>query len=573
MCYLIGMDDAVWIVAEPSGTAADLAAALGLPPAIGQILFNRKITDAETARRFLFGGTADLHDPFLLAGMEEAVGRVLQAVENGERILIFGDYDVDGILSVVMLHKALSTLGAKVEYFIPERLSEGYGLKDEHVGVAVERGAALVISVDCGIKASGFVRKARERGIEVIITDHHQPGDEIPDALAVLNPVLPGANYPDRRLAGVGVTFKLIQALFERTGRTAALRHYLKLVSIGTIADVAELRGENRILVKHGLRELDNVANPGLRSLIDVSGLRGRRISEGDVGFRLGPRINAAGRMGRTELAVRLFFSTSAAETDALARELDGLNAKRQAEEETIFKQAAERVRTRGLVRRYKILILGDSGWNRGVIGIVASRLARVFQRPVILFSCDGEKAQGSGRSVPEFSLIECLDACRDAFLSYGGHPQAVGCTLECGRIPEFRETANRVAAERISEDALRRKLRIDARLGFSDINGPLWDALSLLDPYGIGNPRPVFLVENAEIASPAQRLQGRHVKFLVRQNGWTVEAIGWDRAAWAESVSKGDRVDLAFSLQTSTYLGETRLYLGLEGLRRSQRS
>jgi single-stranded-DNA-specific exonuclease len=566
------VDDAVWTLTPPSAAAAGLAAAFGLPLPLGQVLVNRKIEDPETARRFLFGGLSDLHDPFLLAGMADAVERIFGAIGRGEKILIFGDYDVDGVLSVVVLHTALTALGARVDYFIPDRLRDGYGLKDAHVAVAAERGSSLVISVDCGIKASGFVRRAREAGIDVIITDHHQPGDEIPDALAVLNPALPGSSYPCRHLAGVGVAFKLVQALFGRAARPKDdLAPFLKLVAMGTIADVADLRGENRILVKHGLRDLETATDPGLRSLIEVSGLTGRRISEGDVGFRLGPRINAAGRMGRTDLAPRLFLSDSPEETASLARELDALNARRQTAEEKIFKQASERITSRGLAARYKILILGDETWPRGIIGIVASRLKESFLRPVVLLSYEGGMAYGSGRSIAGFSLIDCLESCRDVFLSHGGHPLAVGCSLARDRVPAFREAADRVAAERIPDDALRRKLGLDARLSFSEIDRALWDGLSLLDPYGVGNPRPVFLAEGAEIAAPPQRLQGRHAKFLVRQDGRTIEAIGWDRAAWAGGVAKGDRVDLAFTLQSSVYLGEERAYLGLGGLRRSR--
>jgi len=570
MCYLIFMDDAVWTMPPPSEKASTLAAALNWPLPLGQVLVNRDIDDPEAARRFLHGGPTDLFDPFLMAGMTAAVERIERAVAAGELILIFGDYDVDGILSVVMLHRALTSLGARVEHFIPDRLREGYGIKDGHVAVAAGRGARLVVSVDCGVKALGFVRQARERGIDVIITDHHQPGRELPEAVAVLNPALPGATYPDRRLAGVGVTFKLIQALFERAGRESALRHYLKLVAIGTIADIADLRGENRILVKHGLRELRSVSNAGLQSLIDVSGLRGRKISEGDVGFRLGPRLNAAGRMGETDLALRLFFSTSADETERIARRLDALNSERQAAEDGIYKQASERIRARGLAERYKILILGDEGWHRGIIGIVASRLKEDFHRPVLLFVYDGDRAFGSGRSIPEFSLIDGLAACGDIFLSSGGHILAVGCTLARSRMPALREVLNRVAEERIPEEALRRRLRLDAKLGLSEIDGAFWSGLSLLDPFGVGNPRPVFLAEGVELVGPPRRLGGRHAKFLARQDGRTFEAIAWGRGDWAGAVAAGDRVDMAFSLQTSTYLGEERPYLGLSGVRRS---
>ena len=563
------MGESVWKVATPREEAPALASALGIPLAIARVLANRKITDPEAARQFLYGRIENLHDPFLMDGMAAAVDRIFRAVERQEKILIFGDYDVDGILAMVMLHRALSRLGAAVDFFIPDRLTEGYGIKDEHFGVAVERGAGLVISVDCGIKAVGFVRQAQERGIDVIVTDHHQPGPELPAALAVLDPALPGATYPYRGLAGVGVVLKLIQALLLRSAQTADLRHYLKLASIGTIADVVELRGENRLLVKLGLPELDDVANPGLKSLIEVCGLTGKRITEGDVGFRIGPRINAAGRMGRTDLAVRLFFSPDPVETRALAKSLDELNARRQKTEEDIYAQAVARVEAGGIDRKHKILILGCESWHRGVIGIVASRVKDAYNRPVILFALDDGKAVGSGRSIADFSLIGCLDRCREHFLSYGGHPYAVGCTLRREGLPAFKAAANAVADASLTEEQLKRRIGIDAEIGFSEITGALLECHALLGPFGVGNPRPVFVARGAEVAAPPRKLKDKHVKLLLRQEGRTFEALGWDRSEWAEALGRGDRIDAAFTLQTSVYLGEERLYLSLEDLGR----
>jgi len=563
------MDDSLWIVAPPRDEAKRLALELGLPPAIAQVLVNRKITEPAAADRFLRGTVDLLHDPFLMSGMSAAVERIQRAVAERERILIFGDYDVDGVLSVVMLWKALESLGADVDYFVPERLKEGYGIKEEHISVAIGKEARLVISVDCGIKANGFVEKANAQGIDVIITDHHLPGTALPEALAVLNPVLANSGYPEKNLAGVGVVFKLIQALFERQGRTSILRHYLKLVAIGTIADIAELKGENRFLVKQGLQELSSVSNPGLKSLIETSGLKGKKISEGDVGFRIGPRINAAGRMGMADLAVRLFFSQSTGETAEIARRLNELNAQRQAVEEKIFKQAQEIIKKKKLDASYKILILGCEEWHRGIIGIVASRLKDAFFRPVLLFTYDNGKAFGSGRSISEFSLIGCLEECKNFFLSFGGHPFAVGCSLHRDNMPAFKQAANAVADARLTRAQLRKKILIDAKVDFGDVDVPFYESHALLFPFGVGNPRPIFLTEKAEIAAPPQNLQGRHTKLLVRQGSRLFEAIAWDRENWARHVRKGERVDLAYSFQFSSYLGEERPYLCLEGLRK----
>jgi single-stranded-DNA-specific exonuclease len=562
------MNAAVWVVHPPSAEAEALAQALDIPPALARVLVNRKILTEEAARAFLYGDLDRLHDPYLMKGMDKAVRRIEEAIARDEKILIFGDYDVDGVLSTVMLKKALTTLGAKVDYFIPERLTDGYGIKDEHVRIPLERGAGLVISVDCGIKSVEFTARAREQGVDVIITDHHRPGDSLPDAVAVLNPVLPDSGYPDSGLAGVGVTFKLVQALLEKAGKAAGLAHYMKLVSIGTVADVAELKGENRLFVKRGLKGLRDVANPGLRSLIEACGLGSRKISEGDLGFRIGPRINAAGRMGMTDLAVRLFFSEDPAETLALVQKLDDLNAQRQKTEEKIFNEACGRVEERGLDKKYKCLVLGSPDWHRGVIGIVASKLKDRYNRPVVLFHYENGKAHGSGRSISEVPLIDLLDDCKEHFLSYGGHRLAVGCTLPTERMAAFKETLNPLAEARISDESLKRKIKIDAPLELAAVDEKFLATLALLVPFGVGNPKPMFMADEVEVISDPQVLQGKHLKFLARQNGKVFEALGWDKADWRHLLRRNSRVSLAFSLMTSEYLGERKVSLSLEDLR-----
>ncbi|HOW86157.1 MAG TPA: single-stranded-DNA-specific exonuclease RecJ [Candidatus Aminicenantes bacterium] len=562
------MNSAVWVVHPPSAEADRLAQALDIPPAIARVLVNRRIATEEAAREFLFGDLQKLHDPYLMRGMDRAVARIGEAVDRGEKILIFGDYDVDGVLSTVMLKKALTTLGADVDYFIPERLTDGYGIKDEHVRIPVERGARLVISVDCGIKSDGFVARAREQGIDVIITDHHRPGETLPDAVAVLDPILPDSGYPDPGLAGVGVAFKLIQALLAKAGRQAGLPHYMKLVSIGTVADVAELKGENRLFVKQGLKGLRDVSNTGLRLLIEASGLGRRAISEGDLGFRIGPRINAAGRMGMTDLAVKLFFSEDPAEALALVQKLDELNSRRQKTEEKIFVEAAGRIEERGLDRKYKCLVLGDPDWHRGVIGIVASKLKDRFHRPVILFHYENGKAHGSGRSISEVPLIDLLEKCRSHFSSYGGHRLAVGCTLPTADMAAFKAALNPLADAAIPEDSLKKKLKIDAPLDFSAVDERFMAAYALLVPFGVGNPRPLFMADDVEVAGDPQVLKGKHLKFLGRQNGRVLEVLGWDKAEYRHVLKRGDRVSLAFTLMTSEYLGVPKTNLSIEDLK-----
>jgi single-stranded-DNA-specific exonuclease len=567
MLQLKKMNEKIWSVAPPRPEAEGLALEMGLPPAIARILVNRGICDAVQGRRFLYGTDEDFNDPYLLSGMKEAVQRVRQAIDRREKILIFGDYDVDGVLSVVMLLKALETLGAEADYFIPARLKDGYGLKVEHVDVVREKAARLVISVDCGIKAHDFVKKVKEIGVEVIITDHHLPGPDLPPAAAVLNPTLRDSGYPDKNLAGVGVVFKLLQALFEDDGRKAQLSHYLKMVSIGTISDIAELRGENRIFVKQGLKGLENPANLGLKSLLEICGLKGRRVREGDVGFRIGPRLNAAGRMESADQAVRLFLTSSPDEARDIVAHLDELNSLRQRTEEKIYKQAVEKVQERSLDKNYRILILGSEDWHRGIVGIVASRLKEAFHRPVILFSYEDGLAFGSGRSIREFSLIDCLDSCRGFFLNYGGHRVAVGCTLSRDNLKPFKAAVNELAAVGLSDDDLKKKIRIDSALDPAEITDSFLEMYALLEPFGMGNPSPVFVTEGVEVVRAPQKLQGRHCKIHVAKGGRTIEAIAWNKADWADSMAPGRRLNLAYSLQFSNYLGENRPYLSLEDI------
>lgn len=558
-------------MAPPDPEAWILAQELNLPHEIATILVNRGLRSASEAAFFLYGGLNELHDPFLMKGMKEAVERIRRAIDRKEKIIIFGDYDVDGILSVVMMVKALGLLGGRVEYFIPERMKDGYGLKLHHLENILQMKADLLISVDCGIKAVDFVREARANGLEVIITDHHHPGERLPEAVAILNPVLESSGYPDRNLAGVGVVFKLIQALFLRLGINQDLSHFLKLVSIGTVADVSELKGENRILVREGLKKLKEARTPGLRSLLDGSGLNNRKLNEADLGFRLGPRINAAGRLGMTEIALQLFFSESPEECNSLVKKLNELNSARQRIEEKILKEAVEKIEARQLHQKYRLLVLGSENWHRGVIGIVASRVKEIFYRPVILFAYENGLAFGSGRSVPELSLIDLVNECADLCQNFGGHKQALGCTLSYDRLPEFKERINSLARARVTEELLERKLRIDCRLNFSSLSPSFLEFYSKLLPFGVGNPRPVFIAEEADILGQPSVVQNRHLKFWARQSGRVFEVMAWDKARCWPNLRRGSCLDLAYSLQFSDYRGKRQITLALEDLRAHQ--
>lgn len=563
------MDNTIWVYHPPPEEASLLAEELDIPLEIAQILVNRGIREPEAAHAFLYGKLEKLHNPYLMKGMEEAVGRIRLAISKGEKILIFGDYDVDGVLSVVILRRALERLGADVDYFIPDRLKYGYGIKEEFIDIVRDRQAGLVISVDCGIKAVPFARRARAEGIDMIITDHHLPGDTLPEAKAILNPVLENSGYPDKGLAGIGVVFKLIQALSGEEEMASQLAHYLKFVSIGTIADVSELKGENRLFVKNGLEDLGGDSEVGLSSLLDICGLRGRKVSVGDVGFRIGPRINAAGRMGMADLAVRLFLSDSWEESSEIAARLDSLNARRQKVQERTYNQALNMIQSKGLDKRYKFLILGCEDWHRGVVGIVASKLKDFFHRPVLLFTYEDKRACGSGRSISEFPIIECLDECKDLLSSYGGHSMAVGCVLPLEKMTVFKESVNAIANVRLSDEDLKRKVYIDTKIEFSDISPDFLENYYRLSPFGVGNPTPIFLTKSAEVARQPQKIKGKHSKFLLNQKGRFFEALGWDRVEWALEYQRGERIDVAYSLQFSEYLGETKMSLSLEDIKK----
>jgi single-stranded-DNA-specific exonuclease len=562
------MSKTIWHLFPPREEAKFISTELGIPLEIAQVLVNRNVTEPEAAQEFLFGTLDSLHDPFLMKDMREAVERIKQGIYKREKILIFGDYDVDGILSVVMLHRALESLGAEVDYFIPERLTEGYGIKEEYIKIVLERKAGLVISVDCGIKALPFAKRAREEGIDVIITDHHIPGDSLPETSAILNPVLQNSGYPDKNLAGVGVVFKLIQALFSTEEKSLSLPWYLRLVSIGTVADVGQLRGENRLLVKFGLKALEDVSDPGLSSLMEICQLKGRSVSAGDIGFRIGPRINAAGRMGKTDLAVKLFFTNSLPESIELVSHLDELNSRRRRKQEKIYKQALERIKKSSLDDRYRFLILGCEEWHRGVLGIVASKLKDFFHRPVLLFSYENGKAYGSGRTISEFPLIDCLHECKDWLQDYGGHSMAVGCVLERENMTFFREAVNDFVRSRITDDHLKRKISIDSKIDFTDLTSSFIEKYSLLSPFGAGNPKPVFLTERAEVLGEPKEIKGRHSKLVVNQKGRIFEALGWNRNDWAQSFRRGDIIDLVYSFQFSEYMGEKKFNLSLEDIK-----
>ena len=553
--------------------SASLAAALDIAPTVARLLCQRGFTDPERAFRFLNPTLDQLHDPMALAGMRVAVDRILAAVANRELIAIHGDYDVDGITSTVILRRALEMLGGDVVHFLPERLRDGYGLQPAAIEKLHADGVRLVISVDCGIRGADAARRATELGLDLIITDHHEPDVELPPALAVINPKRADCSYPDKNLAGVGVALKLVQALCARANREAWLPGFVKVAAIGTLADVVPLVGENRVIAKVGLDLLSRGPHKvGLRALLDVSGLAGKTIDSYHIGFMVAPRVNAAGRMSTPDIAARLLLAADEAMADEvreLALLLDGENVKRQGEEAEILAAAKKIVTTDPDVGARSVLVVAGEGWHRGVIGIVASKLVDAFHRPAIVLSVDGDIAHGSCRSIPCFDMLGALERCAHLLARFGGHRQAAGLQIEAERVKELRLAVNQVADETLCPDDLMPRLRIDADLGFRGITGSVASGVCALAPFGAGNPRPVFAARGVEIIDGPRKLKERHLRMALKQDGRIFRAVAWRAAERHDSLTEHKAaLDVAFSLDQNQYNGETFVELSIADFR-----
>jgi single-stranded-DNA-specific exonuclease len=552
-----------WLIPEVSAQEVEaLAAALRIGPPAARVLLARDVRDPDAARRFLRPSLDDLHPPAALRGMSEAVERLRRAISSGEKILIYGDYDVDGTTSVVILTKAIEMAGGAASFFVPHRLRDGYGMRSEVVEKAAAEGVRLIISVDTGIRAAEVVRRASELAIDVIITDHHLPEAELPAALAVLNPNRPDCAYPDKNLCGVGVAFKLVQALFASLEwPQARLRRvtesFLKLVAIGTVADVVPLMGENRIIVKHGLGGMGAVRNPGLRALLDVAGFtNGRLPSSTDVAFRIAPRINAAGRMDTANAVIEMFRTDDPERSRVLAQQLHTLNGERRQAEAEVIQQIVEECARVPVADTQRALVFAADNWHRGVVGIVASRLVERFHRPVFVLSRNPEDglAQGSGRSIRPFHLLEALEFMPELFERFGGHRQAAGVTLASDRIDEFRARLEEYAAARLTLEDLAPQVEIDALVEFREIDERSVAEVFSLAPFGCGNPAPLFAALNVEVAGPPAVMKEKHLRVMLRQNGRTLALKAWNFAERAAELPAGARVDVAFTLEDDSY-------------------
>ena len=559
---------------EAAATA--LAEACDIDPGIARLLVLRGITAPDEATRFLTPALDQLHDPFSLTDLPVAVDRLLGAIARGERIAVHGDYDVDGVTSTVMLRRLLELLGADVVHFIPDRLRDGYGLEPAAIERLAGEDVNVIVSVDCGIRSAAAAIRARELGVDLIITDHHEPDATLPSALAVINPKRPDCLYPDKNLAGVGVALKLVQALCQRTEHTRWLPGFIKLAALGTVADVVPLRGENRVIAKLGLEQLSRGRHTtGLRALLDTAGVLGQAVTSSHVAFRLAPRINAAGRMSTPDLATRLLLLTDDArhaEAMGLAEQLEAENLRRQQEEAEILTAARRKVDTDPDVGAHALLVVWGEGWHRGVIGIVASKLVDAYHRPAIVIAVDGDTAYGSGRSISCFDLLGSLEACGDLFTKFGGHRHAAGLTMEAGRLKELRRRLTDYADTRLGPEDLAPRLRVDGHLPLTAITPAMVEGLRAMEPFGAGNPRPVFHTGAVEVANGPRIMKAKHLSMSVRQDARVFRAVAWRMADRADFVTQHrGALDVAFNLTENHYRGEHTVELSVADIRQAR--
>ena len=560
-----------WILpVEPDGALVRaLREELLLPDVICRLLAIRGHNPAETARRYLRPRLDQLLPPEQMLDMARAVERLVQAVRAGETILIHGDYDVDGMCSTTLMTRSLQLLGGNVVPFIPQRLVDGYDLTGAGVRAAQAAGATVVVTCDCGTSAVQPVAALQAAGIDVIISDHHLPGGDLPNAYAVLNPKRPGCESADKDLAAVGVAFKLALAVTRAMGGNEnKVFGMLDLVALATIADIAPLRGENRIFARYGLKMLTETRNVGLRALIRAAGLDGKPLTAGRVGFILAPRLNAVGRLGKALRGVELLMATSEHEANAIARELEELNARRQEIDRAVLVEARQRVLALDLDETYGIVLAGD-GWHPGVIGIVASRLVEEFGRPTILIGLDGDEGKGSGRSISRFDLHGGIGRCQHLLKRFGGHRSAAGVTIARGQVDEFARCFNEGARAVLTPDDLVPELRVDMEVALADITPEFEALLRHLEPCGMGNPSPMLVTRGVRLASPPRRVGDGGLKLLIQSVARDpVEAIGWSLGDRMGELDMSRPFDIAYRLERDEYRGVSRLQARLSDFR-----
>ncbi|RRR77487.1 MAG: single-stranded-DNA-specific exonuclease RecJ [Candidatus Viridilinea halotolerans] len=562
-----------WEIRSPAPEA--FISATGLSPLLANLLYHRDQRDPAAVAAFLAADARPtLHDPLLLRGMAAACERISRAIANAEPMAVYGDFDVDGVTAVTLLVQALSAMGATIRPYIPHRTREGYGLNRAAVSHLAEEGVRLLLTVDCGISNVEEVAEAQRLGLDVIVTDHHHPPATLPPALAIINPKQPECPYPFKDLVGVGIAYKLVQALVRRGHSLGGLRgrDLLDVVALGTVADMGPLRDENRVLVRLGLNALNTTQRPGIQALVRVAGLQLGRVTASDIGYMLGPRLNAAGRLDDAVRAYHLLLAPTLAEANTLADELNTANRERQALTKQVQESARELAAATGRDQQ-RIVVLADESFPAGVVGLVAGKLAEEWGRPVLLLERGPTQSRGSARSVPGFSLIEALTSCHELFVRFGGHAAAAGFTIENSKIPDLETRLLTLAAHQLSAEGVQPTLTIDATVPLDVLNWELLSELEQLEPFGQANPTPTLMSSGVTVVD-ARPLgaQGHHLRMVLRQaSGQTVEAIAFRMGHLADALRRHPQIDVAYHLEVNEWNNERRLQLNVRDFRRAQ--
>jgi single-stranded-DNA-specific exonuclease len=545
------------IAAAPDAdVVARLSNEVNVPEPIAKVLAFRGIDEYGKAKEYFRPTLDQLHDPFLMDGMEQAATRVIKAVERHEKIRVFGDYDVDGTNGASMLYLFFREIGGNASFYIPDRLTEGYGISRIGIDKALQDGATLFVAIDCGITAVEQVEYARSQNLDVVICDHHEPGERLPDAYAVLDPIKPGDNYPFKSLCGCGVGFKLIQAIAKRLNKESSLPDYLEFVTLATTADIVPLVGENRVLVKKGFERITTNPRPGIKALIEAAGLDQNTVSTGQIVFGLAPRINAAGRLGDANRAVRLLTCEDPMEAKSLANVLELENQNRRKIDEETFEEAQRLAEELFDLDVDSAIVLHQEHWHPGVVGIVASRMVERYYKPSIMMATVDGVAKGSARSVSGFDVYSALKRCEDKVIQFGGHKYAAGLTVEVSRLDEFREAFNSTVKEMMTEDLKTPEIRVDVEISLSDATPRFVRILKEFAPFGPGNMKPTFLARGLEIVGTPRIVGRNHLRFKVRQNGVLFDAIGFGLGELLPRLLNGRRdVECVFSVEENDYV------------------
>lgn len=565
-----------WLLLENPSPDSALMARTGLPEPLMRLLAQRGYQEARQISTFLNPDLTYLHDPFLMNGMTQAVDRLLAAMEAREKVLVYGDYDVDGVTATAILVHFFRGLGLDVSFYIPDRVDEGYGISDAGVDFICKSQFDLVVTVDCGITARFQVEaicekssSSRSKMTDVIITDHHQYHEGMmPEALAVINPHAPHCRYPFKNLCGAGIALKMVQALGIKAGQPDVFKSYLDLAALATIADVVDLQDENRIIVKYGLEKMNRDGCTGIRALLMAAGQIKEPVDAFKASYLLAPRVNAAGRMGDAKRAVSLFTTTDENEAQRIATELNQTNTMRQEVQDQIYRQAIDKIDQDPRYATEKVIVVWGESWHHGVIGIVASKLVDRYHKPAFVLSSEGDRVVGSGRSIEGFNLFHCLEAMSSLLIKFGGHEQAGGLTLMTEDLGYFRTRVNAYAQDRISEDMILSSITISAQLEYTDINLQTAKSLARLEPFGQGNPIPVFLLKGASLLEKKQMGNGRHLRLKLGLGNQSVDAVFFSKGDFAPLLQAGDRLDIAFSLEINAWQGREFLQLRLLDMR-----